>query len=190
MGKTGQDGAAVLLAMIPALMADTEFKDTLDAFTTEYRGSVSDMKKATELAAILCDNAYRRVNDKSCPAHLSVSIDSSGNVMRVSQTHLDSGSFTPDRVLAGEFTILAHTGFAKRAAPYDGCAVMVLERAGQNFRSRGRILVEHNDHAPGQRVLHLVGAEMARGLMEALRVNDLVVGLQKLGQRHRFRSLY
>lgn len=110
MGKTGQDGAAVLLAMIPALMADTEFKDTLDAFTAEYRGSFSDMKKATELAAILCDNAYRRVNDKSCSAHLSVSIDSSGNVMRVSQTHLDSGSFTPDRVLAGEFTILAHTG--------------------------------------------------------------------------------
>lgn len=110
MGKTGQDGAAVLLAMIPALMADTEFKDTLDAFTAEYRGSFSDMKKATELAAILCDNAYRRVNDKSCSAHLPVSIDSSGNVMRVSQTHLDSGSFTPDRVLAGEFTILAHTG--------------------------------------------------------------------------------
>lgn len=110
IGKTGQDGAAILLAMIPSLIADNEFNETLDAFMTEYGGSFSDIKKATELAAILCDNAYRRVNDKTCSAHLPVNIDNSGNVMRVSQTHLDSGSFTPNRVLAGEFTILAHTG--------------------------------------------------------------------------------
>lgn len=110
MGKSGQDGAAVLLAMIPALAADQEFADNLDAFMAEYRDSFSDLQKATDLAAILCDNAYRRVKDKSCPAHLQVNIDNSGNVMRVSQTHLDSGNFTPDRVLAGEFTILAHTG--------------------------------------------------------------------------------
>ena len=110
MGKSGQDGAAVLLAMIPALADDQEFADNLDAFMAEYRDSFSDLPKATDLAAILCDNAYRRVKDKSCPAHLQVNIDNSGNVMRVSQTHLDSGNFTPDRVLAGEFTILAHTG--------------------------------------------------------------------------------
>lgn len=110
MGKSGQDGAAVLLAMIPVLAADQEFADNLDAFMAEYRDSFSDLPKATDLAAILCDNAYRRVKDKSCPAHLQVNIDNSGNVMRVSQTHLDSGNFTPDRVLAGEFTILAHTG--------------------------------------------------------------------------------
>ena len=110
MGKSGQDGAAVLLAMIPALAADQEFADNLDAFMAEYRDSFSDLPKATDLAAILCDNAYRRVKDKSCPAHLPVNIDNSGNVMRVSPTHLDSGNFTPDRVLAGEFTILAHTG--------------------------------------------------------------------------------
>ena len=110
MGKSGQDGAAVLLAMIPALAADQEFADNLDAFMAEYRDSFSDLPKATDLAAILCDNDYRRVKDKSCPAHLQVNIDNSGNVMRVSQTHLDSGNFTPDRVLAGEFTILAHTG--------------------------------------------------------------------------------
>ncbi|RKI66777.1 ATP-binding protein [bacterium 1xD42-67] len=109
-GKTGQDGAAILLAMIPALMADKEFKETLDAFMVEYRDSFSNLSKATDLMAILCDNAYRRVNDKTCSAHLPVTIDNSGNVMRVSQTHLDSGSFRPDQVFAGEFTILAHTG--------------------------------------------------------------------------------
>lgn len=110
--RSGQDGAAIALAMIPALAADGEFAEKLDAFLTAYRDSFPDLKNAAELAAILCDNAYRRVMDKTCPAHLPVNIDSSGNVMRVSQTHLDSGAFTPDQVMAGEFTILAHTGAA------------------------------------------------------------------------------
>ena len=110
VGKRGQDGAAIVLAMIPALADDKEFGDNLDAFMSEYQGSFSDLKKATDLLAILCDNVYRRVSDKTCPAHLPVNIDNSGNVMRVSPTHLDSGSFAPNQVLAGEFTILAHVG--------------------------------------------------------------------------------
>ena len=141
MGKTGQDGAAILLAMIPALMRDKEFKETLDAFMAEYRDSFSDLKKATDLMAVLCDNAYRRVNDKSCPAHLPVSIDNSGNVMRVSQTHLDAGNFTPDQVLAGEFTILAHTGAPvvleqKEAIPHS-------DFVGKYSLSPGRVLTAH-----------------------------------------------
>lgn len=110
LGKNGQDGAALLLAMIPALAKDQEFSEKLTEFVDEYQNSFTDLTKATELLAVLCDNAYRRVNDTSCPAHLQVNVDSSGNVMRVAQTHLDSGSFAPDQVLAGEFTIFAHTG--------------------------------------------------------------------------------
>ena len=141
MGKTGQDGAAVLLAMIPALAVDKEFGDNLDAFMTEYQGGLSDLKKATDLMAILCDNAYRRVNDKTCSAHLPVSIDNSGNVMRVSQTHLDSGSFTPDTVLAGEFTILAHIGATavleqKETIPHS-------DFVGKYALNPGRVLTAH-----------------------------------------------
>lgn len=117
VGKNARDGAALALAMLPALMADQEFSETLDAFETEYQGGFLDDKKATELMAILCDNAYRRVNDATCTAHLKVSIESSGNVMRVSQAHLDAGKFAPDAVTAGEFTILAHTGAAPVIQP-------------------------------------------------------------------------
>ena len=60
VGKRGQDGAAIVLAMIPALADDKEFGDNLDAFMSEYQGSFSDLKKATDLLAILCDNVYRR----------------------------------------------------------------------------------------------------------------------------------
>ena len=114
---SGKDGAAIVLAMLPTLMEDDEFHDTLDAFEKEYIAGFPDKDEARKLGGILCDNAYRRVEDSKCPAHLKVSIDNSGNVMRVSQTHLDSGSFTPDRVTAGEFTIFAQTGPAQILQP-------------------------------------------------------------------------
>jgi hypothetical protein len=69
--------------------------------------------KATEYMALMCDNAYRRIKDDSCSAHIKVNVDKAGNLMRVSQTHLDSGSFTPTTVLAGEFKIFAQTGPAQ-----------------------------------------------------------------------------
>ena len=115
--SSAQDGAAILMAMLPALMEDKEFSDTLAAFETEYQGGFADMKAASESLAILCDNAYRRVNDDSCPAHLKMNMDTSGNVVRISQSHLDSGKFTPDSVAAGEFTILAHTASAAVLKP-------------------------------------------------------------------------
>ena len=59
---------------------------------------------------VLCDNVYRRIKDDTCPAHINVTIDNAGNLMRVSQVHLDSGAFTPKSVTAGEFTIFAKTG--------------------------------------------------------------------------------
>ena len=101
-----RDGAAVIMAMLPALMADEEFDEYLTAFEKQYQDGFPDMSKATEQLAVLCDNAYRRVNDSSCGAHLPVNIDGSGNLMRVSTTHIDAGNFQPDCVIAGEFTIL------------------------------------------------------------------------------------
>ena len=122
VGNKARDGAAVILAMLPSLMKDEEFKENLDSFEKEYQSGFADMTQATKLLGILCDNAYRRVNDAACPAHLMVNIEKSGNIMRISQTHLDSGSFTPSNVLAGEFTILAHSGVAAVTVPTETVA--------------------------------------------------------------------
>ena len=44
----------------------------------------------------------------TCPAHINITVDKSGNLMRVSQGQLDSGSFVPTSVTAGEFTSDRH----------------------------------------------------------------------------------
>ena len=120
-----RDGAAIFFALMPFLMSDAEFDETFQAYYDQFIAGYPDMAKATESMAILCDNAYRRIKDDTCPAHINITVDKSGNLMRVSQGQLDSGSFVPTSVTAGEFTIFAKTGSA------------VIKKAG--------VVVEHTD---------------------------------------------
>ena len=105
-----KDGAAIFLAMMPTLLSDDEFDKHLKSYYDQLTTGYPDMKQATEDMAVLCDNAYRRIKDDTCAAHIKVTLDKSGNLMRVSQAQLDSGAFTPTSVTAGEFTIFAKTG--------------------------------------------------------------------------------
>lgn len=111
--NSARDGAAVMMAMLPALLEDDEFKEYFDIYYDQYIAGFSDMNTATDAMAYMCDNAYRRVKDDGCAAHVPVDIDKSGNIMRVTRSHIDSGSFTPHAVLGGEFTIFGSTGPAK-----------------------------------------------------------------------------
>lgn len=120
-----RDGAAIFFALMPFLMSDAEFDETFQEYYDQFIAGYPDMAKATESMAILCDNAYRRIKDDTCPAHINITVDKSGNLMRVSQGQLDSGSFVPTSVTAGEFTIFAKTGPA------------VIKKAG--------VVVEHAD---------------------------------------------
>ena len=108
--QTANDGAAVVMAMIPALMTDQEFEDNFSLYFDQRKAGYPDLNKAIEYMAILCDNVYRRIKDETCPANIKVKLEKSGNVLRVSQAQLDSGAYTPNSVMAGEFTIFAKTG--------------------------------------------------------------------------------
>lgn len=107
---SARDGAALFFAMMPQLMEDKEFQENFQIYLEQYRDSFSDFSKAAHAMAILCDNAYRRIKDGSCPAHVKVNVDQSGNLMRVSRAQLDSGLYQPTEVLAGEFTIFTQNG--------------------------------------------------------------------------------
>lgn len=110
LNNSGRDGAAVLMAMMPAFMEDEEFSNHLESYHNHMKDGFSNLSAATDDMAILCDNMYRRVKDETCAAHVKVVLDKSGNLMRISQTQLDSGAYTPNDVIAGEFTVFAQTG--------------------------------------------------------------------------------
>ena len=107
---SARDGAALFFAMMPKLLEDEEFRENWKAYQEQFTNGFSDLPKATHTMAILCDNAYRRIKDSACPAHLKVNVDKSGNLMRVSRAQLDSGLYQPTEVLAGEFTIFTQNG--------------------------------------------------------------------------------
>lgn len=110
MNSKNRDGAAVIMAVMPFFLEDDEFKENFERYYEQFQKGYPDFDSAKESMAILCDNAYRRVKDDSCSAHIKLEVDASGNLMRVSSTQLDSGAFTPTSVMAGEFTIFAKTG--------------------------------------------------------------------------------
>ena len=116
---SARDGAALFFAMMPKLLEDQEFKENFQVYREQRKDGFPDLPKTVTAAAILCDNAYRRVKDESCPAHVKVRVDKSGNLMRVSRAQLDSGLYKPGTVLAGEFTIFSNTSGnrVRRPAP-------------------------------------------------------------------------
>lgn len=107
---SARDGAALFFAMMPQLLEDEEFRENCKAYQEQFNSGFPDLPKAAHAMAILCDNAYRRIKDGSCPAHVKVNVDRSGNLMRVSRAQLDSGLYQPTEVLAGEFTIFTQNG--------------------------------------------------------------------------------
>lgn len=112
MHSSKRDGAAVIFATMPALMDDDEFKENFDIYYQQREAGYPDFEVAKNAMAMMCDNAYRRVKDESCPVHVSLEVDKSGNLMRVATTQIDAGNFTPRTVYAGEFKIFAKTGKA------------------------------------------------------------------------------
>lgn len=115
--KSARDGTAIFMAMFPTLMQDEEFEKCFDVYYDEFINKFPDMKKATDAMGVLCDNVYRRVKDVTCSAHVYVNIDNTGNMTRISSTHLDAGTYKPNTVIAGDFTIFTTSATTPVAKP-------------------------------------------------------------------------
>jgi len=138
VGNKGRDGAALLLALLPELIRDPEFKTNLDSFCECQQSGFLDMALATNALAMLCDNAYRRISDSTCPSRVTVNVDPSGSISRIAKTHLDSKTFEPTAVLAGEFLILAQASAATAYTP--AAAISHSDFVGQYKLNPGRVL--------------------------------------------------
>ena len=104
-GPKGRDCAAIIAAMFPALLKDEEFRRYLFKVYDDFMDDFPNIDETKKYMGILCDNVYRRVMDESCPAHLPLNIDKSGNIFRVSQTHIESGKYIPKDIFSGWFHI-------------------------------------------------------------------------------------
>jgi len=107
---SGRDGSALLFSLMPTFAEDEEFAENLEEYRTELSLGLHDVVKAGNIMAVLCDNAYRRIKDDACSAHIKLNIDKTGNLTRIPKTQLDAGKYIPQTVVCGEFSIIAQTG--------------------------------------------------------------------------------
>ena len=89
---SGRDGSALLFSLMPTFAEDEEFAENAEEYRTELSLGLPDIEKAGDIMAILCDNAYRRIKDDACSAHIKLNIDKTGNLTRIPKTQRDGGN--------------------------------------------------------------------------------------------------
>lgn len=100
-----RDGKAILAAMWPTLMTDSEFEETFKSLEKEYKEGFSDKDTAVNLFAILSDNVYRRVKEEGGSASVYLDIPETGTISKMKNVSILSGVYSPESIIEGEFAI-------------------------------------------------------------------------------------
>lgn len=107
--KDGEkSGTALIFALIKTAMEDEEFSTEYEALLDEKKIGFPDLEKAAKSAYILCDNLYRRIeNAKDLGENgIQIVIPSTGNIAPFTSINLNKGTYSPDFVLFGKFSVL------------------------------------------------------------------------------------
>jgi len=118
LGATGKSGSALFFALIPVLMEDEEFEKNYDLFYEQYKLGYSDMDLTHKAGFIMCDNAYRRLSlGENSVAGVKVDIASTGNITPLSDMAIQCGTYNPDSIVYGNFSIFKVNKASKEYEP-------------------------------------------------------------------------
>lgn len=138
MREGKSSGSALFFAILPVAMEDHEFMTQLTDLQREYDAKFPDLEKAIQLAAVLCDNMYRRIKNADALGNAGIKSDLSnsatGQFPLLTKRRVDKGDYAPVNRLAGEFHVLQ----GKKEAP--GRAVSNKEFAGHYVLTESRKL--------------------------------------------------
>ncbi len=98
--KEEYDGTAIVLALMPELLTDAEFKENYEKYAEEKANGNYLSHESIQAMGIMCDNAYRRLLDSTLLSALSIELKSV-TLSKVSNLKLERGDYKPDTVLAG-----------------------------------------------------------------------------------------
>lgn len=112
LGNGQSTGAALLFCLMPQFEKDTEFHDAFATFREQLADGWSDMVDAFEIALLLCDNVYRRIEscEKVGQAGIKLALPTTGNVTLLAPLAISKGNYAPNGTLYGEFQILKMGG--------------------------------------------------------------------------------
>lgn len=119
IGERGGSGKEFLMLFAYASMQDgplydVEFADAFKQFRETKKQGFADMEKAMNLAFLLCDNLYRRIENRENLGTDGIPFDNScislGNIPIITQARLERGFYAPNETHFGIFQILINPG--------------------------------------------------------------------------------
>lgn len=105
LAEDKQSGAALLFAMLPAFLKDTEFKESYDSLSNAYNNG--DTAEMEGLLYILCDNIYRRIEGcATLGVHgIHAQVSATGNIAPIIGATLKTQK--PDKILFGNLQVFS-----------------------------------------------------------------------------------
>ena len=115
--ESSQSGAALLFALMPVFLADEECNEKYQELKNYRDDGYTDIDKAAETAAVLCDNIYRRTrySDTLPSAGVKADVPANGVLSIIKPLNIQKGVYTPTEVLHGEFQVLRPNSSFKKA---------------------------------------------------------------------------
>lgn len=115
IGERGRSGKEILMILAYASnregpLYDEEFAVAFKAFYKANKRGFCDNDEAMSLAFLLCDNLYRRIENRDVLGEDGITFDNScitlGNIPIMTQTRIESGYYAPTETTCGIFQIL------------------------------------------------------------------------------------
>lgn len=136
-------GTALLFALMPTFLSDEEFNEKYQQLK-EYRAAgYPDMDEAAETAAVLCDNAYRRIrySDTLATGGIRTDIAANGVIPLLKPLALQTGTYAPTEIIHGAFQVLKPGNTFKKKAE----VIAKADFMGQYVLSPARVLTPEEE---------------------------------------------
>ena len=128
---------------MPTFLSDEEFNEKYQQLK-EYRAAgYPDMDEAAETAAVLCDNAYRRIrySDTLPTGGIRTDIAANGVIPLLKPLALQSGVYAPTEIIHGAFQVLKPSNSFKKKAE----VIAKADFMGQYVLSPARVLTPEEE---------------------------------------------
>ena len=137
-------GAALLFALMPTLLSDEEFNEKYQQLKEDRAAGYPDMDETVKTAAVLCDNAYRRIrySDALPTGGIRTDIAPNGVIPLLKPLALQTGAYAPTEIIHGAFQVLKPGTIKKKAE-----VIAKADFTGQYILSPGRMLTPEEELA-------------------------------------------
>ena len=106
--EDGNSGAALFFALLPTALEDEECNEYYQKLKVHRLNGYVDLRAAAEVAAIFCDNLYRRLrygDSLTSGIALRAEISGSGAISPLKTMNVENGTYAPTNVISGRFQV-------------------------------------------------------------------------------------